>query len=920
MMKKPVLCNSGQAFSNLMQERFIGEFFISSVDGAHGMKLSDAFSDITNGLLACTMSDDPTSNSPNEQMMCPHCGHPMNISGLRPFSKVDCPACGQGTRVHTQLGVYRILDCVGRGGMSEIFRAEDTILGRIIALKILNENYSSQKDRVEKFEQEAQIMAKVRHENIVKVYTVGRAFGHVFIAMELVNGRDLETLMKLRGEPIPEPEALEIALQSVEGLMAADDAGLVHRDVKPANILLDASGTCKIVDFGLSLLQSEKDDSEEIWVTPYYASPEALRRELEDSRSDMYALGVTLFQMLSGKTPFETIPSSVHALLDIKKKIPSVRRVAPELSPMTRHIVDKLMNFDKEKRYQSYAELRDDLIQAHALLASEDGDWRVKRSSLIRRYKRNRFRMIAAICAGGILLAGGIVFWITSLQKVSQTDVPPIVKEEEKAPVVHMMNGEEIGQAYLHAEETLKSGYLDDARRQFERLLDEQRCPLATAAWSALNAAYACWILGDDHHGRFLMQQMVGRVEKNGESAEAKGSAVDVMELMKALLASSQEENVRNFEAGDPMLLYWLVGSGLKAWKEGNITRAASLFARLEELSQTEGEGISGRTWNNLLSSYIQDAASVKKLMSMPDETLPQARTKLDGLMNPPDQQSPGTAYKRILASLVRQQEAHVLDLKERSRDDGDLSPSGQDSSRQKDPEDQGQPQEDEQARIQREREQEEIRRAQEAERQQEAERLKLQEQTLQKNRETVQKGVVRAVELMEKSWNFSSAMEELRKVEEFAVHDDSLKGRVQAYLEMASLADGFMAKTLEQSLRLPQPKRQLALQDGTTVQLQGYDKSKNLITVMTPSGRVSRPAHDLGIHTMIRLHRACLAQSGAKPAEERQRHRDALVFMFLAGGRESAVSTMEKWLLSSPDNTLEFMNQWQGWMIALDE
>ena len=184
------------------------------------------------------------------------------------------------------------------------------------------------------------------------------------------------------------------------------------------------------------------------------------------------------------------------------------------------------------------------------------------------------------------------MFWITSLQKVSQTDVPPIVKEEEKAPVVHMMNGEEIGQAYLHAEETLKSGYLDDARRQFERLLDEQRCPLATAAWSALNAAYACWILGDDHHGRFLMQQMVGRVEKNGESAEAKGSAVDVMELMKALLVSSQEENVRNFEAGDPMLLYWLVGSGLKAWKEGNITRAASLFARLEELSQTEGEDI----------------------------------------------------------------------------------------------------------------------------------------------------------------------------------------------------------------------------------------------------------------------------------------------------------------------------------------
>lgn len=890
------------------------------------MTISNPFFRRLRSMDLLSMNEQNSSPRKGELMTCPNCGNPMDISGMRPFAKAVCNICRQATRVHMQLGVYRILDCVGRGGMSEIFRAEDTILGRIVALKILNENYSRQKDRVEKFEQEAQIMAKVQHEHIVKVYTVGRAFDHVFIAMELVNGRDLETLMKLRGEPIPEPEALEISIQSVDGLMAADAAGLVHRDVKPANILLDTSGKCKIVDFGLSLLQTEKEESNEIWVTPYYASPEALRREFEDSRSDMYALGVTMFQMLTGKTPFETVPGSVHALLDIKKKLPSIRNTAPELSPMTRRIVDKLMHYDKEKRYQSYTELKEDLVRAHALLGTGGEDWKVRRSSLVRKYKRNRARMIAAYCVAGIVMGGGISFWAMREPKVSQEEVHVLPAKDTEAPVVHMMSGEDIGKAYLRAQETLKSGYLEDARRQFEVLLDEQRCPLTTASWAGLNAAYACWILGDEHRGRFLMQRIVDRISKENP-ADSVGSAVDVMGLMKVLLVSSQDgAEMRKMIQDDNIRSYAFVGMGLKAWQEGDVEKTADFFGRLKILAASEenvpaGQGVSARSWKVLLTSYLQDLSSLEYLMSMPDKTLELAKSKLVAIQSPPVQQSPGSTYKRIIASLLRKQEANIKDLSGRVNQENRSQSAGKEEDRkEKKDTAQGQsPSHSDQAMNEQARKDEPLRRSQDGKRQKE-ENLLGQQQHRNEQVETARKSIRNVEVLMKDTWKFGSAVNSLHEIEALAGEDDALKGKLKSYLEMASLADEFLNQTMEQALLLPPAKKQIVFKDGEKALLMGFDRNMNLAVIKGASGRTTRPVYELGVATIIKLHRFCATLAGMKQDVVRKRHRDAFVFMFLAGEREQAMSGMEKWLLSNSDITLEFMDSWQGWMLSMDE
>ncbi len=212
---------------------------------------------------------------PSDIYTCPDCGSPMDIGQLRPFSLAQCPTCKSLHRVHTRLGVYEITDKLGVGGMSIVFRATDMVLGREVALKILNETYYDKPERVARFEKESALMAKIHHPNVVNIYSIGQALSHLYIAMELISGTDIETMIGQRGQ-IPEAETLDIALQVAEGLQAAQKAGLLHRDMKPANILLTPKGQAKIVDFGLALLQSDQDTEKEIWVTHYYAPPAPL--------------------------------------------------------------------------------------------------------------------------------------------------------------------------------------------------------------------------------------------------------------------------------------------------------------------------------------------------------------------------------------------------------------------------------------------------------------------------------------------------------------------------------------------------------------------------------------------------------------------------------------------------------------------
>ena len=168
---------------------------------------------------------------------CPACGQPMDVSQLPPYANAICPGCQALTRVKTRMGPYRITGKLGKGGMSVVFRAEDAVLGREVALKVLNDTYAGDALRCERFEREARIMARVSHENLVQLYAVGRDQGLFYIAMELVEGNGLDALIAAE-ERVPEDRVLRLTLDIVRGLDAAWNAGLMHMSIVYLVILI----------------------------------------------------------------------------------------------------------------------------------------------------------------------------------------------------------------------------------------------------------------------------------------------------------------------------------------------------------------------------------------------------------------------------------------------------------------------------------------------------------------------------------------------------------------------------------------------------------------------------------------------------------------------------------------------------------
>jgi len=364
----------------------------------------------------------------NDQIaICSACSCQMDVSVLAPFTNVQCPECGAQTRVKCELDQYVLRRRQGVGGMSLVFAAKDTNLGREVAIKILNEDYSSDATRIAQFEQEAMITAGISHPHVVRVYTVGKAFNRYYIAMELVSGQSMEQIMGERGA-LPEAEVMPKMLQVTEGLNAAYKVGLIHRDIKPGNILIDGLKMAKIVDFGLALVtQGGVATAEEVWATPYYVPPEALDGQPEDFRSDVYALSATMYHALAGKPPFTAETRSTRELSEIKKTLPPLKSVAPWLSDATCAVIDKGMKYDPNDRFGSYDELlnaiqfADDSIGIEGASLPIHGANRANRGVGI----PVKYKLAIPLAIGGVALIVGAIFVVSSIISSHSVDSVP---------------------------------------------------------------------------------------------------------------------------------------------------------------------------------------------------------------------------------------------------------------------------------------------------------------------------------------------------------------------------------------------------------------------------------------------------------------------------------------------------------------
>jgi uncharacterized RDD family membrane protein YckC/predicted Ser/Thr protein kinase len=268
-----------------------------------------------------------------------------------------------------QFGDYRILKLLGHGGMGEVYEAEHADTGRRVALKVMRHTLASDQDR-KRFLREGRLAASVNHPNVVYIHGSEEIDGAPAIAMELVHGGTLKDKLKHEG-PLAIAEATEAALQIIDGLEAAQTAGVLHRDIKPANCFVAADGAVKVGDFGLSVSTLARGESlitatGSVMGTPAYASPEQLRGEELDVTSDIYSVGATLYHLLTGKTPFNAT-DFVKLITEVLDKQPAPpKSLRPEIPAELSKILLRCLAKDRKARFQTYDELRDALLPFRA--------------------------------------------------------------------------------------------------------------------------------------------------------------------------------------------------------------------------------------------------------------------------------------------------------------------------------------------------------------------------------------------------------------------------------------------------------------------------------------------------------------------------------------------------------------------------
>ena len=269
---------------------------------------------------------------------------------------------------------YEIISKIGSGGMADVYKAKDHKLNRFVAVKVLKREFRDDKVFISKFRVEAQSAAGLAHANIVNVYDVGEEAGIHYIVMELVEGITLKEYIKNKGR-LSVREATSIALQISAGLEAAHNNGIIHRDVKPQNIIISTDGKVKVADFGIARAATTNTVNSAVMGSMHYSSPEQSRGGYSDEKSDIYSLGITIYEMLTGEVPFDGDTAVAVAIRHLQEEVHGPKELVPEIPHSTNEIVLKCTQKSPDRRYANMTELIRDLRES---LVNPEGDFVTK--------------------------------------------------------------------------------------------------------------------------------------------------------------------------------------------------------------------------------------------------------------------------------------------------------------------------------------------------------------------------------------------------------------------------------------------------------------------------------------------------------------------------------------------------------------
>lgn len=255
---------------------------------------------------------------------------------------------------------YEIVSKIGAGGMSDVYKAKDHVLGRFVAIKVLRTEFSEDRTFVAKFRTEAQSAAGLEHPNIVNIYDVGSEDGLYFIVMEYVEGITLKTYIEKKGQ-LTFKESVSIAIQVARGIEAAHNKQITHRDIKPQNIIISTEGKVKVTDFGIARAASSNTISSDVMGSVHYSSPEQARNGFVDGRSDIYSLGIVMYEMVTGRVPFDGDTTVAVAIQHLQEEITPPSTYASNLPISLEKIILKCTQKNPDRRYQTIEDLLADL-------------------------------------------------------------------------------------------------------------------------------------------------------------------------------------------------------------------------------------------------------------------------------------------------------------------------------------------------------------------------------------------------------------------------------------------------------------------------------------------------------------------------------------------------------------------------------
>ncbi|MBM3860940.1 MAG: serine/threonine protein kinase [Verrucomicrobia bacterium] len=365
--------------------------------------------------------------------ICPSCKGVIPLEGREGLTHVDCPHCGAPTVVPVEFRGFLLLHALGFGGMGTVYRAMDLSLNRMLAIKILRRKLASSNEFLENFRREAQAAAAVNHNNVARVFSFGHHEGQCYLVMELLERGSLDDRLTKIGK-VPEKEVLDIGIQIANGLKAALDTGLLHRDVKPGNILFNEQGVPKIVDFGLARPKDADhqagSSAEPVWGTPYYIAPEKLTTHTEDFRSDIYSLGATLFHAMTGRPPFDAATAVDVAVKHTTTPAYSLKTYLPTVQDATAQVIGRMIAKNPSDRYESYDALIADLEKTKKALEEAEK----KPAILTQTGERISVSSIILTVVGLLaIMVAGVFLWLNRDKFLPEQPAPapqPVVTQQ----------------------------------------------------------------------------------------------------------------------------------------------------------------------------------------------------------------------------------------------------------------------------------------------------------------------------------------------------------------------------------------------------------------------------------------------------------------------------------------------------------